>query len=42
MGNGIITQDATPTAVGAWTKKDLLGLRELSAEEIRLILTTAE
>ena len=25
-----------------WTKKDLLGLRELSAEEIRLILRTAE
>jgi aspartate carbamoyltransferase catalytic subunit len=25
-----------------WTKKDLLGLRELSAEEIRLILQTAE
>ena len=25
-----------------WTKKDLLGLRELSAEEIRLILETAE
>ena len=25
-----------------WTRKDLLGLRELSAEEIRLILKTAE
>ena len=25
-----------------WTKKDLLGLRELSAQEIRLILQTAE
>ena len=25
-----------------WTRKDLLGLRELSAEEIRLILRTAE
>ena len=25
-----------------WTKKDLLGLRELSAEEIRVILQTAE
>jgi len=37
-----------PTATGSqtqtarWTKKDLLGLRELSAEEIRLILQTAE
>jgi len=39
-----------PTAVGSgsatqtrpWTKKDLLGLRELSAEEIRLLLKTAE
>ena len=40
MGNGVVT---TPTAVGAqWTKKDLLGLRGLSAEEIRLILATAE
>ncbi|MBI3997357.1 MAG: aspartate carbamoyltransferase catalytic subunit [Candidatus Omnitrophica bacterium] len=26
----------------AWTRKDLLGLRELSAEDIRLILQTAE
>ena len=25
-----------------WTKKDLLGLRELSGEDIRLILQTAE
>jgi aspartate carbamoyltransferase catalytic subunit len=25
-----------------WIKKDLLGLRELSAEEIQLILQTAE
>ncbi|HBH97184.1 MAG TPA: aspartate carbamoyltransferase, partial [Candidatus Omnitrophica bacterium] len=25
-----------------WTKKDLLGLRELSAVEIRLLLATAE
>ncbi len=37
---------ATPPAQGAqtmrWTKKDLLGLRELSAEEIQLILQTAE
>ncbi len=34
----------TPERVQAaqWTKKDLLGLRELSAEEIRLVLTTAE
>ena len=34
------TDLATQTA--RWTKKDLLGLRELSAEEIRLILQTAE
>ena len=27
---------------GQWTRKDLLGLRELSAEEIRLILQTAD
>ena len=33
-------QPASQTA--RWTKKDLLGLRELSAEEIRLILATAE
>ena len=31
-----------PTATLQWTKKDLLGLRELSAEEIQLILQTAE
>jgi len=29
------------TATASWTKKDLLGLRDLSAEEIRLILQTA-
>jgi len=34
------TKDAPATA--AWTKKDLLGLRNLTAEEIRLILQTAE
>ncbi len=34
------TDRATQTA--RWTKKDLLGLRELTAEEIRLILQTAE
>ncbi len=34
------TRPASQTA--RWTKKDLLGLRELSAEEIRLILETAE
>ncbi len=34
------TAQATDTA--AWTRKDLLGLRELTAEEIRLILHTAE
>lgn len=33
--------DATARAL-RWTKKDLLGLRGLSAEEIRLILQTAE
>ena len=30
------------TSTSQWTKKDLLGLRELSAEEIRLLLATAE
>lgn len=30
------------TATAAWTKKDLLGLRRLTAEEIQLILQTAE
>ena len=30
------------TQTDRWTRKDLLGLRELSAEEIRLILKTAE
>ena len=34
------TRPASQTA--QWTKKDLLGLRELSAEEIQLILATAE
>ena len=34
---------APPAAQTAqWTKKDLLGLRQLSAEEIRLLLATAE
>ena len=33
---------AHPPATAQWTKKDVLGLRELSAEEIRLILRTAE
>ena len=35
----------TPPETGQtvqWTRKDLLGLRELSAEEIRLLLATAE
>lgn len=36
----ITTKDAIQTA--QWTKKDLLGLRELSPEEIRLLLVTAE
>ncbi|MDP3704230.1 MAG: aspartate carbamoyltransferase catalytic subunit [Candidatus Omnitrophota bacterium] len=41
MASGIaVTKEAVGTA--SWTKKDLLGLRELSAEEIRLILQTAE
>ena len=31
-----------PTQTLQWTKKDLLGLRTLSAEEIRLVLQTAE
>ncbi|MBI4003808.1 MAG: aspartate carbamoyltransferase catalytic subunit [Candidatus Omnitrophica bacterium] len=35
-----MTKDAVSAA--AWTKKDLLGLRELSVEEIRLVLQTAE
>ncbi len=33
---------APPNKTAQWTKKDLLGLRELSAEEIRLVLQTAE
>ncbi len=40
-----MTTTITPPAVAEtarWTRKDLLGLRELSAEEIRLILQTAE
>ena len=40
MSDAVITKAAPATA--QWTKKDLLGLRELSAEEIRLLLTTAE
>src|SRR3990167_779074 len=36
----VVTPDTMQTA--KWTKKDLLGLRELSAEEIRLLLATAE
>ena len=41
MGNGAVTtQGETQTA--QWTKKDLLGLRDLTSEEIRLILETAE
>ena len=40
MPTTIVTAPSTRTA--QWTKKDLLGLRELSAEEIRLILQTAE
>ncbi len=33
---------AVREATAQWTKKDLLGLRELSAEEIRTLLATAE
>ena len=41
MANGAVTtQGETQTA--QWTKKDLLGLRGLTPEEIRLILATAE
>lgn len=36
----VVTKSPPPTA--QWTKKDLLGLRELSAEEIRLLLSAAE
>jgi aspartate carbamoyltransferase catalytic subunit len=36
----VVTPDTVQTA--QWTRKDLLGLRELSAEEIRLLLATAE
>jgi len=36
------TTTAPPAQTLQWTKKDLLGLRELSAEEIRLVLQTAE
>lgn len=36
------TTAAPPTQATQWTRKDLLGLRELSAEEINLILQTAE
>ncbi len=37
-----ITTTEHATQAMRWTKKDLLGLRELTAEEIRLILQTAE
>ena len=37
-----LTTAPHPTQTLHWTKKDLLGLRELSAEEIRLLLQTAE
>ena len=36
------TTTASSTQAARWTKKDLLGLRMLSAEEIQLILQTAE
>ena len=41
MANGATVAKET-VGTASWTKKDLLGLRELSAEEIRLILQTAE
>ena len=37
-----LTTTGLATETLQWTKKDLLGLRELSADEIRLILQTAE
>ena len=40
MAETLLVKPRTPTA--EWTKKDLLGLRGLSAEEIRAILATAE
>ena len=36
------TTTATLAPTAQWTRKDLLGLRELSAEEIRLLLQTAQ
>ena len=39
MGTATVTPS---TQTAQWTKKDLLGLRDLSAEEIRLLLQTAE
>ena len=36
------TSAPPPVQTAQWTKKDLLGLRELSADEIKLILQTAE
>ena len=39
-GGAVVTTDTTQTI--RWTKKDLLGLRELSPEEIKLLLATAE
>ena len=40
MAETIVPAAAAQTT--QWTKKDLLGLRELTAEEIRLLLATAE
>ena len=40
MTTGIANANTTETTT--WTKKDLLGLRGLSADEIRIILETAE
>ena len=40
MANGATTIK-DPAATASWTRRNLLGLRELSAEEIRLVLQTA-
>ena len=40
MPNGHMISSATQTT--QWTKKDLLGLRELTKEEIQMLLSTAE
>lgn len=42
MPNGTAVAAPGTAQTAQWTRKDLLGLRELSAEEIRAILATAE